>query len=179
MAYTTSVSCWTSIEAVNALGSLQAVSAAVAATDQGQASEHAMGLIGGLASYNSLRDGTFQRMPTLRELTEVIQQRPGVQAVVILGADGLVIETHDAQHNNNADALAARAPAVAMAARQLGHAALAGDAQVVVLEFERGYGLIFRLSPNAMLFVSAAPDIALSDLLFDLRRHRAPMAALV
>jgi len=117
-------------------------------------------------------------MPTLRELTETIQQRPGVRSVVLLGADGLVIETQDSEHED-ADALAARAPAVASAARQLGAAAGVGEAQFILLEFESGYGIIMRLSSQAMLFVSAAGDVTLSDLLFDLRSHRGPMAALV
>jgi predicted regulator of Ras-like GTPase activity (Roadblock/LC7/MglB family) len=117
-------------------------------------------------------------MPTLRELTEAIQQRPGVEAVVILGADGLLIETHDAAQSH-AEALAARAPAVATAANQLGRAAESGDAAMVVMEFERGYGVVLRLSDHAMLFVAAAPDVALAELIFDLRRHRSPMATLV
>jgi len=117
-------------------------------------------------------------MPTLRELTEAIQRRPGVQAVVVLGADGLVIETHDQTHHT-AEPLAARVPAVAMAARHLGHAANAGDAQLTLLEFETGYGIILRLSPQAMLFVSTSAEVALSELLFDLRRHRSSMATLV
>lgn len=117
-------------------------------------------------------------MPTLRELTEAIQQRQGVQAVVILGADGLLIETHDTVQSH-AEALAARVPAVATAARQLGDSAAAGDAGMVVLEFERGYGVVLRLSDQVLLFVSATPDVTLSDLLFDLRKHRSSMAALV
>jgi predicted regulator of Ras-like GTPase activity (Roadblock/LC7/MglB family) len=98
--------------------------------------------------------------------------------VVLLGADGLVIETHDAIHDN-AESLAARVPAVAMAARQLGEAAGSGDAQLVLLELDTGYGVIVRLSPQAMLFVAASQGVALGDLLFDLRRHRSAMAALV
>ena len=117
-------------------------------------------------------------MPTLRELTEAIQQRPGVQAVVILGADGLLIETHDTAQSH-AEALAARVPGVATAASQLGDSAGAGDASMVVLEFERGYGVVLRLSDHVMLFVAADDDVALADLLFDLRRHRSSMAALV
>ena len=117
-------------------------------------------------------------MPTLRELTEAIQQRPGVQAVVILGADGLLIETHDSAQNR-AEALAARVPAVATAGNQLGDAASAGNAGLVLLEFERGYGVVIRLSDQVLLFVSAGRDVALADLLFDLRRHRSAMAALV
>lgn len=117
-------------------------------------------------------------MATLRELTEAIQARPGIQSVVILGADGLVIETHHAGHDH-AESIAARVPAVAMAARQLGEAATLGDAQLTLFELERGYGIILHLSVNALLFVSAGPDVALGDLLYDLRRHRAPMSALV
>ncbi len=117
-------------------------------------------------------------MPTLRELTEAIQQRPGVQAVVILGADGLLIETHDGAQSH-AETLAARVPAVASAASQLGGAAESGVAGLVLLEFERGYGVVLRLSDQVLLFVSATPDVALSELLFDLRRHRSSMAALV
>lgn len=117
-------------------------------------------------------------MPTLRELTEAIQLRQGVQAVVILGADGLLIETHDTAHSH-AEALAARVPAVATAASQLGDSAGAGDAGMAVLEFEQGYGVVLRLSDQVLLFVSATPDVALADLLFDLRQHRSSMAALV
>jgi predicted regulator of Ras-like GTPase activity (Roadblock/LC7/MglB family) len=117
-------------------------------------------------------------MPTLRELTETIQRCPGVRAVVILGADGLVIETHDTGHDN-AESMAAYVPAIATAARQLGEAAHSGDAQLILLELEHGYGVILRLSPQAMLFVSAGPEASLADLLFDLRRHRTPMSALV
>lgn len=116
--------------------------------------------------------------PSLRELTDAIQERPGVQGVVILGADGLVIETHDASHDN-ADAVAARVPGVVTAAGQLGAAAQDGEVQLALLEFEQGFGVILRLTPHALLFVSASRDVALAELLFDLRRHRAPMAGLV
>jgi uncharacterized protein len=117
-------------------------------------------------------------MPTLRELTEAIQQRSGVKAVVILGADGLLINTHGTPQSS-AEALAARVPAVATSASQLGGSAGDGDATLILVEFEQGYGVVLRLSEHVMLFVSAAPDVALADLLFDLRRHRAAMTALV
>jgi predicted regulator of Ras-like GTPase activity (Roadblock/LC7/MglB family) len=117
-------------------------------------------------------------MPTLRELTEAIQQRPGVKAVVMLGADGLLIDSYGTPRGS-AEALAARVPAVMTAASQLGVAADAGSAELILAEFERGYGVILRLTDHVMLFVSAAADIALGELLFDLRRHRAAMAELV
>jgi predicted regulator of Ras-like GTPase activity (Roadblock/LC7/MglB family) len=117
-------------------------------------------------------------MPTLRELTEAIQQRPGVEAVVILGADGLLIETHDSAQNR-AEAIAARVPGVATAASQLGDSAGSGVTSMILLEFERGYGVVLRLSDQVLLFVSASSNVDLSGLLFDLRRNRSSMAALV
>ncbi len=117
-------------------------------------------------------------MPTLRELTEAIQSRPGVESVVILGADGLLIETHDSAQSH-AEAIAARVPAVAIAASQLGDSANSGAASMGLLEFERGYGVFLRLSQHVLLFVAAAPEVDLSGLLFDLRRYRGSMAALV
>lgn len=117
-------------------------------------------------------------MPTLRELTEAIQMLPGVKAVVILGADGLLIETHDSAQSH-AEAIAARVPAVAVAAGQLGDSAGSGAASLVLLEFQSGYGVILRLSDQVLLFVSAGEQVDLSGLLFDLRRHRSAMAALV
>ena len=99
-------------------------------------------------------------MATLRELTEAIQNRPGVEAVVILGADGLLIETHDTAQNR-AEALAARVPAVATAASQLGDAAGSGTAALAVLEFERGYGVVLRLSDQALLFGPDGKPIAI------------------
>jgi len=117
-------------------------------------------------------------MPTLRELTEAIQKHSGVEAVVIVGADGLLIETHDTAQNY-AEAIAARVPGLATAAGLLGDAATRGNATMAVLEFDRGYGVVLRLSDQALLFVSAGTDVALAELLFDLRQHRSSMAALV
>lgn len=98
--------------------------------------------------------------------------------MVILGADGLLIETHDAAQTH-AEAIAARVPGVAMAASQLGDSAGSGSASTILLEFEHGYGVVLRLSEQVLLFVSASPDVDLSGLLFDLRRNRSSMAALV
>ena len=117
-------------------------------------------------------------MPTLRELTDAIRSRSGVRAAVILGDDGLVIESNDSAHRE-AESIAARVPAVATAVRQLGEAADTGDAQLTLIEYEGGYGIVLSLSAHAMLFVTTARDVKLGELLFDLRSHRSSMAALV
>ena len=117
-------------------------------------------------------------MPTLRELTEAVQNRHGVESVVILGADGLLIETHDSARND-AEVIAARVPGVATAIAQLGGAIGSGVASMALLEFERGYGVVLRLSDHVLLFVSATSAVDLSGLLYDLRRYRSSMAALL
>lgn len=117
-------------------------------------------------------------MPTLRELTETIQHRAGVRSVVLLGADGLVIDAHGAPAAD-AEALAARVPALLAAAGRLGETTGGGDARVVVLELERGYAVVMGLTEHATLLATTDGAEALPELLFDLRRHRAPMTALV
>lgn len=117
-------------------------------------------------------------MATLRELIDAIQRRPGVQAVLIVGADGLVIEAQDAAKEST-EALAAHAPAVLSAARQLGQSAQAGEPRLALVELERGYAVLLELTEGALLLVTTARDAPLAELLYDLRRHRGAMSALV
>lgn len=116
--------------------------------------------------------------PSLRELTDTIRQRAGVRAAVIVGNDGLVIEAPELMQSD-AELLAARVPAVVTSAHHLGSAADAGDTQLALLEYDGGYAVILVLSAQALLFVATTRDVRLGELLFDVRRHRSAMAALV
>ncbi|HEY8312312.1 MAG TPA: hypothetical protein VIG47_17220, partial [Gemmatimonadaceae bacterium] len=62
---------------------------------------------------------------------------------------------------------------------QLSDSAGSGTCSMILLEFERGYGVVLRLSDQVLLFVSASLEVDLPGLLFDLRRNRSSMAALV
>ncbi len=117
-------------------------------------------------------------MPTIRDLVAAIRQREGVEAAVVLGRDGLLIDSQtgpqlDAEH------LAAHVPSIIQFADELGGAAQRGALQTAVLEHERGVAVISCLSPDAVLLVLVQPSANLGQLLYELRRNRANIAALV
>jgi predicted regulator of Ras-like GTPase activity (Roadblock/LC7/MglB family) len=117
-------------------------------------------------------------VPTIRDLVAAIRQREGVEAAVVLGRDGLLIDSQtgpqlDAEH------LAAHVPSIIQFADELGGAAQRGALQTAVLEHERGVAVISCLSPDAVLLVLVQPSANLGQLLYELRRNRANIAALV
>ena len=117
-------------------------------------------------------------MPTIHDLVRALAQREGVEAVVILGRDGLLIDTRtngdlDGEH------LAALAPGLASAANAVGHAANQGSFVTSVTEFESGHAILSAVSPEALLLLIVHPSAHLGALLYDLRRHRANIASLV
>lgn len=117
-------------------------------------------------------------MPTIHDLVRALAQREGVEAVVILGRDGLLIDTRTAG-DLDGEHLAALTPAVSTAAEALGQAAGRGSLVTMVLEHERGHAIISAMSPEALLLVVLHHSAHLGSLLYDLRRHRANIASLV
>ena len=117
-------------------------------------------------------------MPTLRDLITALHARADVAGAVVLGRDGLVVDAgglspYEAEH------LAAVAPAIATAGDAVGGAAGHGALTTAVLEFEQGLAVVSVLSPEVLLVVRLAPESDPGPLVFELRRHRARLAALV
>ena len=117
-------------------------------------------------------------MPTIRDLVGAIRQRDGVEAAVVLGRDGLLIDsqtvpTVDAEH------IAAHVPSIVQYADEFGAAAKRGVLQTAILEHEGGMSVICCLSADAVLLVLVQPSANVGQLLFELRRNRANIAALV
>lgn len=117
-------------------------------------------------------------MPTIRDLVGAIRQREGVEAAVVLGRDGLLIDSQttdavDAEH------IAAHVPSIVQYADEFGAAAQRGALQTTILEHERGMAVICALSADAVLLVLVQPSANLGQLLYELRRNRANIAALV
>lgn len=117
-------------------------------------------------------------MPTIRELVATIANRDGVEAAIVLGGDGMVIDGRsgaglDAEH------LAAHVPALIAASEELARSSQRGTLVTAVLEYERGLAVVSTLSPDAVLLVLVHPAANVGALLFDLRRHRGNIASLV
>jgi predicted regulator of Ras-like GTPase activity (Roadblock/LC7/MglB family) len=117
-------------------------------------------------------------MPTIRELVRALRQRDGVDAVVVLGRDGLVIDSQSAP-GIDAEALAALAPPIVAAAEELGRHQEAGRLTTTVLEFEQGYAVASILGLDAVLVVLAGQDAEIGPLLYELRRNHGRIASIV
>ena len=117
-------------------------------------------------------------MPSIRDLVAAIRQREGVEAAVILGRDGLLIDSQSVP-GLDADDLAARIPAIIGPADELGAAANRGPLTTAVLEHQTGLAVVSVLSADAVLFVLVRPQANIGQLLFELRRNREHIAALV
>lgn len=117
-------------------------------------------------------------MASIRDLVAALRQREGVDAAIVLGRDGLLIDSQAIPGLNPED-LAARIPAIIGPADDLGKAAGRGDAITLILEHRQGIAIISVLSVEAILLVLVQPSANIGQLLYELRRNREHIAALV
>ncbi len=117
-------------------------------------------------------------MPGLRDVVQHLASRDGVDAVLVVSADGLPID-HAARSGVDADSLAAMLPALTQTAGQVGSAAQGGDLSGAVLEFGNRMLILSALNDGNHLLVLTAPETNIGSLLYDLRQHRPAIAELL
>ncbi|HEY6808247.1 MAG TPA: roadblock/LC7 domain-containing protein [Gemmatimonadales bacterium] len=117
-------------------------------------------------------------MATIRDVVEALSRRAGVDAVLVVGRDGLPIDSRVGD-GVDAESVAALLPSVISAIGQLGSAGSRGDFGAGVLEFAGGLAVVAILSADALLVVLVRPSTNVGGLLFDLRRHRSSIAGLL
>ena len=117
-------------------------------------------------------------MTQLSEVVRALAAREGVELVLLLSADGLPIDQAGAR-SSDSDAVAALTATLLRHAERLGGELAGGAPSALVLELEHGAAVIAPLGQEGALLVSAGADADLGGLLFDLRRHRPAVAALL
>ena len=117
-------------------------------------------------------------MPSIRDLVAAIRQRDGVEAAVVLGRDGLLIDGQ-AVPGLDAEDIAARIPSIIAPADELAGALARGQLITTVLEYQRGFAVVSALSSEALLLVLVRAEANVGQLLFELRRNREHLASLV
>jgi len=117
-------------------------------------------------------------MASIRDLVAALRQRDGVDAAIVLGRDGLLIDSQTVP-GLDAEDLAARIPPIIGAADEVGGAAKRGEALTVVLELRQGVAIVSVLNAEAVLLVLVQPGAQIGQLLYELRRNREHIAALV
>ncbi len=117
-------------------------------------------------------------MASIRDVVEALGRRDGVEAVILLGNDGLPIASH-VDNGVDSEVLSALVPNVIQATEQLGHHAGRGDMTTGVFEFASGLAIVSNLTADAKLLVMLRPRTNAGPLLYDLTRHRAEIAGLL
>lgn len=117
-------------------------------------------------------------MAGLGDVVRGLAARDGVEAVLVLSADGLPIE-HASRVPFEAESLAALTATLAQYATRLGLGAGRGALRTAVLEYERGLLVVAQMGGGDAVAVLAAPDANIGELLYDLRQHRPALAALL
>ncbi len=117
-------------------------------------------------------------MPTIRELVQALARRDGVDAVVVVGRDGLPIDAA-CVNGIDPDGVAALLPTAIRGMSELGSIGARGEFSTGVLEFGAGLAVVAVLHADAMLVILVRPDTNAGTLLFDLRRHRTAIAGLL
>ncbi len=117
-------------------------------------------------------------MSELDTALDAILAHDGVEHVLVLGRDGLLIQR--AGHGAlDAETVSAMVPGIASSASALGDAAGAGPADTVVLRMERGVAVVSVLSAEILLAVLMRPGLGFAPLLRHLADGRERLAGLV
>jgi predicted regulator of Ras-like GTPase activity (Roadblock/LC7/MglB family) len=117
-------------------------------------------------------------MAGLNQVVRGIAERDGVEAVLMLSADGLPIE-HSGRTPFDPESLAALTATVVQYATRLGQGAARGAMLNAVLEYERGLLVISQIGAGDCLAILAQPGADVGPLLYDLRQHRPALTALL
>src|SRR5258705_12761615 len=117
-------------------------------------------------------------MARIRDLVAALRRREGVEAAIVLGRDGLLIDSHAIAGLDPED-LAARIPPVLSPADELGGSSGRGEVVTMILEYPEGIAIVSALSAEAVLLVLVKPSANIRQLLYELRRNREHIAALV
>ena len=117
-------------------------------------------------------------MATIRDVVQALSAREGVDAVAVVGRDGLAIDAAS-QNGVDTEGVAAVLPGVIREMGQLGEAGARGEFGAAVLEFGAGLAVVAVLSAEVLLVVLVRPATNVGDLLFDVRRHRTAIAGLL
>jgi predicted regulator of Ras-like GTPase activity (Roadblock/LC7/MglB family) len=130
-----------------------------------------------ISSFATTRREEFE-LASIRDLVAAIRQREGVEAAVVLGRDGLLIDGQ-AVPGIDPERVAALIPPIIGPADELGTNVRRAELLTAVLEYRGGVAIISAMSSEAILFVLLTPQANIGQLLFELRRNRDNIAALV
>jgi predicted regulator of Ras-like GTPase activity (Roadblock/LC7/MglB family) len=117
-------------------------------------------------------------MSQLDSALHTLRAHPGVEHVLVLGRDGLLIQ-HVGEGELDAETVSAMVPGLAQAAHGLGGASGLGAAMTAVVQLAAGVALVSVLSDELLLAVLLRSGVGFAPLLRDLAEQRGTLATLV
>jgi predicted regulator of Ras-like GTPase activity (Roadblock/LC7/MglB family) len=117
-------------------------------------------------------------MATIRDVVQALGQFAGVETVVVLGRDGLTIDS--LSHNgSDPEGVAALVPSLVEACGRLGEAGTRGEFSAGVMEYGDGFVVVSVVTVDALIAVVVKSNTNLGGLMYELRRYRAAFADLL
>lgn len=117
-------------------------------------------------------------MSELDDAMQALQAHAGVEHVLVLGRDGLLIQ-HAGDASLDAETVSAMVPGIAQAAASLGEAAGSGAALTIVTRMAAGVAVVSVLSHELLLAVLLQDGVGFAPLLQEIAARRASLADLV
>lgn len=108
----------------------------------------------------------------------------GVEQVLLIGRDGLVIHHSGATDTVGAtdtgtETIAALAPGLTASCSAMAEAAGRGHCRTVVMEWDRGVGILAAIADDLLLLVLIRQGVGFSSLLRSVREQQSKLAMLV
>jgi predicted regulator of Ras-like GTPase activity (Roadblock/LC7/MglB family) len=117
-------------------------------------------------------------MSDLDDALDRIRSHDGVEHVLVLGRDGLLIQ-HAGYGGLDAETVSAMVPDVAQAAAALGSAAGGGEASTIVVRLANGVAVVQALSDDVLVAVLLRHGVGFAPLLRELADGGGELAKLV
>lgn len=117
-------------------------------------------------------------MATIRDVVHALGRFGGVETVVVLGRDGLTIDSFS-RNGSDADGVAALVPSLVDACSRLGVAGTRGEFNAGVMEYGDGFVVVSVVTTDTLIAVVVQPQTNVGGLLYELRRYRAAIAELL
>jgi predicted regulator of Ras-like GTPase activity (Roadblock/LC7/MglB family) len=117
-------------------------------------------------------------MSQLDSALHALRAHAGVEHVLVLGRDGLLIQ-HVGDSDLDAETVSAMVPGLAQAAHGLGSAAGAGAAVTAVVQLASGVAVVSVLSDDLLLAILLRAGVGFAPLLRDVGERRGTLATLV
>ena len=118
-------------------------------------------------------------MTELDQALRALQAHDGVEQLLLVGRDGLLIRDAGARPGLATDTAAAMLPGLASACEALARATGQGAFTTAALEFASGVVVVAPLSPEILLAVVLRAGVGFAPLLRTLRRDRERIAGLL